>query len=146
MARLIRWFLFTAFSSDTAFNVAEEKADRFTANYERAPDKSLRLIDDPATSTYLSPPSFLSGGGGLTGTTADYLRFCEMLRNGGKFDDERIIGSRTLDLMRHNHLPGGRDLAQLAVGVVDQSERLIWSHPSSSRQDVSNPGRASHRR
>jgi len=107
--------------TDTAFSVAAEKVDRFAANYERAPDKSLRLIDDPATSAYLSAPSFLSGGGGLTGTTADYLRFCEMLRTGGKFDDERIIGARTLDLMRQNHLPGGRDLAQLAVGDFSET-------------------------
>jgi len=107
--------------TDTAFNVAEEKVGRFAANYERAPDKSLRLIDDPATSTYLSTPSFLSGGGGLTSTTADYLRFCEMLRNGGKLDDERIIGSRTLELMQRNHLPGGRDLAQLAIGDFSET-------------------------
>lgn len=106
---------------DTAFSVSADKVDRFTANYERAPDKSLQLIDDPEASTYLTPPSFLSGGGGLTGTTADYLRFCEMLRAGGELDGQRIIGSRTLGLMRQNHLRGGADLAQLAVGSFSET-------------------------
>lgn len=107
--------------SDTAFSVSADKVDRFTANYERAPDKSLQLIDDPEASTYLTPPSFLSGGGGLTGTTADYLRFCEMLRAGGELDGQRIIGSRTLGLMRQNHLRAGADLAQLAVGSFSET-------------------------
>jgi CubicO group peptidase (beta-lactamase class C family) len=106
---------------DTAFSVAPDAAERLAANYERQRDRSLKLIDDPQTSTYLTPPSFLSGGGGLTGTTADYLRFCEMLRCRGKLDGERIIGSRTLDLMRRNHLPLGADLSSLAVGAFSET-------------------------
>ena len=51
---------------DTAFFVAPEKKDRLAANYRRAADKSLRLIDDPETSSCLERPSFPSGGGGLT--------------------------------------------------------------------------------
>jgi CubicO group peptidase (beta-lactamase class C family) len=106
--------------TDTAFHVPAEKLDRFAANYERKPDKSLQLIDDPAASTYAEKPSFCSGGGGLTGTTADYLRFCEMLRCRGKLDGERIIGSRTLDLMTRNHLTGG-DLSTMAVGAFSET-------------------------
>jgi CubicO group peptidase (beta-lactamase class C family) len=106
---------------DTAFSVAPESVDRFAANYERKPDKSLHLLDDPADSTYLHKPTFFSGGGGLTGTTADYLKFCEMLRCEGKVNGERIIGSRTLGLMRKNHLPGGGDLSKLAVGAFSET-------------------------
>jgi CubicO group peptidase (beta-lactamase class C family) len=102
--------------TDTAFSVAPDKLDRFAANYQRQPDKSLRLIDDPLASTYAHTPSMLSGGGGLTGTTADYLRFCDMLRQGGEHAGERIIGSRTLRLMTANHLPGGQALATIALG------------------------------
>jgi CubicO group peptidase (beta-lactamase class C family) len=100
---------------DTAFHVAPEKAARLAANYRRAADKSLQLADDPATSDYLKPPKFLSGGAGLTGTAADYMRFCEALRRGGELDGARIIGPRTLELMRMNHLKDGLDLAGLAV-------------------------------
>lgn len=101
---------------DTSFWVSEDKRDRFTANYMRRPDKTLGLIDDPMASTYASPPSFLSGGGGLTSTMADYARFCEMLRRGGELDGARIIGERTLRLMRQNHLKDGRDLTTMAMG------------------------------
>jgi CubicO group peptidase (beta-lactamase class C family) len=106
--------------TDTAFHVPAGKLDRFAANYERAPDKSLKLIDDPTASTYATKPSFFSGGGGLTGTTADYLRFCEMLRGRGKLDGERVIGSRTLDLMTRNHLTGG-DLSTMAIGAFSET-------------------------
>ena len=44
----------------------------------------LTLQDDPATSSFLSPPSFISGGGGLCSTAADYLSFCRALLNGGE--------------------------------------------------------------
>jgi CubicO group peptidase (beta-lactamase class C family) len=105
--------------TDTAFSVAPDKVERFAANYQRGPDKTLKLLDDPEKSAYLAQPTFLSGGGGLTGTTADYLRFCEMLRQGGALDGKRIIGSRTLQLMRRNHLPG--DLSSLAIGAFSET-------------------------
>ena len=106
---------------DTAFSVASGKVDRLAANYERRPDKSLKLLDDPQASTYRVHPTFFSGGGGLTGTTADYLRFCEMLRRGGELDGERILGPRTLQLMTRNHLAGGRDLTQMAEGAFSET-------------------------
>jgi CubicO group peptidase (beta-lactamase class C family) len=106
---------------DTSFSVAPRKLDRFAANYERQPDKTLKLIDDPERSTYLKEPSFFSGGGGLTGTTADYFRFCEMLRRGGELDGARILGPRTLELMHRNHLAGGKDLASMADGAFSET-------------------------
>ena len=107
---------------DTAFHVPPEKQARFAANYQREPDKTLRLIDDPqGASQYLQKPLFFSGGGGLVSTTADYLRFCEMLRRGGELDGKRILGSRTIDLMRKNHLAGGKDLASMAIGAFSET-------------------------
>ncbi len=103
---------------DTAFQVAPDDVGRFAANYARNPDKTTTLLDDPTTSAFTRPPAFASGGGGLTGTMADYVRFCEMLRRGGELDGHRIIGPRTLDLMRMNHLPGGKDLASLDVDLL----------------------------
>jgi CubicO group peptidase (beta-lactamase class C family) len=103
---------------DTSFRVAPEKVHRFAANYQRNLDKTTTLLDDPTTSPYIADPLFVSGGGGLTGTMADYIRFCEMLRRGGELDGHRIIGPRTLDLMRQNHLPGGHDLAECDTALV----------------------------
>ena len=106
---------------DTSFMVASRKLDRFAANYEREPNKTLRLIDDPERSNYLKEPTFFSGGGGLTGTTADYLRFCEMLRQGGELDGARILGPRTIEIMHRNHLAGGKDLTQMAIGGFSET-------------------------
>ena len=107
--------------TDTAFWVPESKVQRFAANYERAADKSLQLIDDPLVSSYLTAPSFPSGGGGLVSTTADYARFCDMLRLQGTRNGVEIIGSRTLALMIRNHIIGGADLSQAAIGSFSET-------------------------
>jgi len=106
---------------DTAFAVAPDKLDRFCANYQRGPDKQLKLMDDPATSDFARPAAFKSGGGGLTGTVADYARFCEMLRRGGELDGARVLGPRTLELMHMNHLAGGKDLSTVALGTFSET-------------------------
>jgi len=107
--------------ADTSFAVADDKLDRFCANYRRGADKSLQLIDDPQTSEYRKEPTFFSGGGGLTGTTEDYLKFCEMLRRGGELDGARILGPRTIALMKRNHLKDGRDLTEMAISGFSET-------------------------
>ena len=106
--------------SDTGFFVPDEKLNRFAACYERAPDKSLRLQDDPTTSRYRSPPIAPSGAGGLVGTVTDYARFCEMLVGEGHFRGQQLIGRPVLKLMTQNHL-GGKSLAQMAVGGFSET-------------------------
>ena len=61
------------------------------------------------------PRTFLSGGGGLVATTADYLRFAQMLCNGGELDGVRILGRKTVELMTTNHLPRGGELREFAL-------------------------------
>src|SRR5580700_2404634 len=72
---------------DTDFFVPADKARRFAACYSASPQGAmtfhaadrkggLTLQDDPTTSSFLSPPAFISGGGGLCSTAADYLTFC----------------------------------------------------------------------
>ena len=101
--------------TDTAFVVPAEKVDRFAACYRRDSGKRLVLTDDPQVSGYRTEPSFLSGGGGLVSTTADYLRFCQMLLGGGELDGVRILGRKTVELMASNHLPGDGDLQSVAL-------------------------------
>ena len=101
---------------DTGFRVRDEQLDRFAASYFRRPkDKSLKLVDDPETSRYRTERPFLSGGGGLVSTAADYLRFCSMLVNGGELDGVRILGRKTVELMAANHLPGGGTMRDFAT-------------------------------
>ncbi len=101
---------------DTAFSVGDDRLARFAANYAHHAGREPSLFDDPETSTYRRQPSYLSGAGGLVSTTADYLAFCRMLVGGGELGGHRIIGRKTLELMTVNHLPGGADLTQMAVG------------------------------
>jgi CubicO group peptidase (beta-lactamase class C family) len=98
----------------TGFSVSDADLDRFAASYGRR-GKALRLLDDPARSTYRTLPAFLSGGGGLVSTVEDYVRFCQMLLNGGELDGVRILGRKTVELMTINHLPGGSDMSAVAV-------------------------------
>jgi len=107
--------------NDTAFYVPPEKVERLAANYRRGADKKPVLFDDPQKSTYLKEPSFFSGAGGLVSTTADYVRFCDMLRRGGELDGVRILGPRTIELMRRNHLKDGNDLTQMAIGGFSET-------------------------
>jgi CubicO group peptidase (beta-lactamase class C family) len=106
---------------DTSFSVPDAKLDRFAACYRRRADKQLELSDDPQTSPYRTPPKFVSGGGGLVSTIADYHRFCEMLRRGGELDGARILAPRTIRLMHANHLPADQDLTQLAIGTFSET-------------------------
>ena len=106
---------------DTGFDVPPEKIDRFAANYERGPDRKLRLLDDPATSNYAEPQTFFSGGGGLVSTAHDYHRFCQMLLNGGELDGARLLGPKTIELMTMNHLPDGQDLSERALGTFSET-------------------------
>ena len=104
---------------DTGFSVPESEFERFAACYEhdpgpRHPDgRRYRLQDAPQESHYTRPNSYHSGAGGLVTTASDYMRFSRMLAAGGVIDGERIIGTRTLDFMARNHLPGGGDLASM---------------------------------
>jgi CubicO group peptidase (beta-lactamase class C family) len=117
---------------DTGFFVPPGKAHRFAACYSADPQGGvtlhatdrkggLTLQDDPTKSSFLSPPSFVSGGGGLCSTAADYLTFCRTLLNGGELGSVRLIGPKTLALMTSNHLPGGRDLPAMSRSLFSEA-------------------------
>jgi CubicO group peptidase (beta-lactamase class C family) len=107
--------------TDTGFFVREDQRDRFAACYDARPGGAKKLQDDPQASPYLKPPALLSGGGGLVGTAADYLRFANMLLNGGELEGARILAPKTVRLMASNHLPGGQDLTQLSRSLFSES-------------------------
>lgn len=118
--------------TDTDFHVPAAKAGRLAACYSADPGGALTfhaterkgdltLQDDPATSSFLKPPEFISGGGGLCSTTADYLTFCRALINGGELGGVRLLGPKTLKLMATNHLPGGVDLPALSRSMFAEA-------------------------
>ncbi len=97
--------------TDTDFHVHDDDIDRFAALYVRNPatGEAVRAPDALGRAS-TSKPTMLGGGGGLVGTAHDYLRFAHMLLNKGELDGVRLLGSRTVDYMTRNHLPGGADL------------------------------------
>lgn len=104
--------------SDTDFFVPADKAARLAGCYQASASGTL----EPAPiRSFLQPPNAPSGGGGLVSTAADYMRFCELLRLGGALDGVRLLGPKTLQLMRANHLPGGADLADLSVSMFSEA-------------------------
>ena len=103
---------------DTAFFVDEAKAARLAQCYLMSPEGKLT----PAQlGSFREPPSAPSGGGGLVSTVTDYMRFCECLRRGGELDGARLLGPKTLALMRSNHLPGGKDLADVSLSMFTEA-------------------------
>ncbi len=87
---------------DTAFYVPEEKLDRVALIYGEGEDGGLERLDMGPTRTEM--PAGPSGGGGLWGTADDYLRFTQMLLNGGALDGVRLLAPRTVELMATNFL------------------------------------------
>jgi len=107
--------------ADTGYSVPPPKRDRLAAMYGR-PDlvapgvkilNNMRLwmqgfnerIDVSESYPVDAPETFQRGGLGLFGTAPDYLRFAQMLCNGGQFDGVRYLSRKTLELMHSNHLP-----------------------------------------
>jgi len=107
--------------TDTAFYVAEDKRARLAACYGVNETDKIVLQDDPRTSRFLSPPAFVSGGGGLLGTAADYMKFCNMLLAGGIADGHRFLSPKTIALMTLNHLPGGRELTDMSRSLFSEA-------------------------
>ena len=104
---------------DTSFFVPESKKDRFTSLYAypgdlrelipgmkgKIPEDLLMIkIDDRSYSPYLAKASVFDGGSGLVSTTEDYLKFAQMLLNGGKLGDVRILSRKSVELLSSNHL------------------------------------------
>lgn len=116
---------------DTGFSVADDKLDRFTAIHRRVKD-GLEIGDAPETSAYRKKPKFLTGGGGdlnggggLVSTARDYLRFSQMLLNGGELQGKRLLRAKTVRAMTTNQLPpealpmkvGGHPLPGIGFGL-----------------------------
>ena len=89
--------------TDTAFWVEPDKVDRFSHMYATNEGKLAKV----EFGQYLQKPNLLSGGGGLVSTATDYMRFAQMLANGGELDGVRILKPETVELMHTNHLPAG---------------------------------------
>jgi len=90
---------------DSGFIVPKDKLSRFAANHGfDTKGKKLTVTETAEKSVYTSPPKMLSGGGGCLSTARDYLRFCQMLLNGGELDGVRLLKKATVAEMTRNQL------------------------------------------
>jgi CubicO group peptidase (beta-lactamase class C family) len=88
---------------DTGFSVPEQHLDRFTTSYTPT-DDGLQVFDDARSGQWAAPPAFPSGAGGLVSTVPDFLRFAQMMVNGGSLGGERILARTTVEAMGTNQL------------------------------------------
>jgi len=97
---------------DTDFFVPTDKASRPAQRCMRSADGKLAPLPGH---DFLEPPAAPSGGSRLAFTAAECMRFCECLRRSGALGEVRVIGPKTLALMRANHLPSGRALGGVSI-------------------------------
>ncbi len=137
---------------DSGFHVPPEKIDRFATCYGPAAKGGLKIVDHPSTSRFARPAKLHSGGGGLVSTARDYLRFAQMLLNGGRLEGKRLLQPGTVADMTRNHVDeslmplklgspmintgfGLGVSVQVAVGETDSPGRLGehgWSGAAST--------------
>ncbi|MBD1383335.1 beta-lactamase family protein [Bacillus sp. IB182487] len=90
---------------DTGFHVPSEKLGRLPNSYIINPETGeLTVHDEPGDSKWGRPPVFPSGGGGLVSTADDYLAFCQMMLNKGRYGNDRILSRPSIELMTTDHL------------------------------------------
>ncbi|MGY0589614.1 MAG: serine hydrolase domain-containing protein [Paraglaciecola chathamensis] len=90
---------------DTGFYVPEDKQNRLAQIYVINQQGQTVPMENEPLGDYLSAPEIESGGGGLVSTIEDYYTFTQMLLNGGEYQGKRILGRKTVEYMRTNHLP-----------------------------------------
>ena len=110
---------------DTYFFIPDDQLNRLATAYTYYPDKGLnRFPNTPITEgdfsysadyPYRGPKKLFSGGAGLNSTAADYARFCQMMLQGGKFGNVRILSRKSVELMTHDQL--GRISPDQAFGL-----------------------------
>lgn len=127
--------------SDTDFGVPADKRARLVTMYgmpdifgvgvtfpqlkKAWADGYNERIDVSTTNPTDQPTHFARGGHGLFSTVSDYMRFAQMLLNGGALDGERILGRKIVELMHTNHVPvallpydiGGESYAGYGFGL-----------------------------
>ena len=103
--------------SDTFYYVPRDKQPRLvTVNRRQADGSMAKEATQPPTSGFVR-----IGGGGLSSTASDYIRFTRMLLNGGEFEGARILSAKSVDTMAENHI-GAIGLPALKTAMPDRSE------------------------
>ncbi len=114
---------------DTAFSLPAAKVARAAQPWQRPGGPPMTPRFDVAVA-----PRLESGGGGLVSTATDYLRFSQMLLNGGEFNGVRLLGRKTIDFMTADHLgliPGQQEGMGWGLGFQVRRDAGIAGLPGS---------------
>jgi CubicO group peptidase (beta-lactamase class C family) len=102
---------------DTGFHVDPAKMGRLATLYTMNAGALSANTGGNLALNYTKEPGMPSGGGGLVSTASDYLRFAQMLVQGGQLDGVRILAPSSVALMRSNRLPHAvRDANEFGIG------------------------------
>ena len=114
---------------DTGFHVPPSEVHRVALRH--AAGEAGALVPDSRGDPFTSPPAGPSGGGGLYGTADDYLRFAQMLLDGGALDGVRLLAPRTVEMMRTNHL-SAEATAHMRPGMGFGMDFMIYMDPAAA--------------
>ncbi|MCK4971816.1 MAG: beta-lactamase family protein [Candidatus Heimdallarchaeota archaeon] len=108
--------------TDTDFFVPPEKRERLVEAYTRNQEGNLVRVTGPIREGFNHKPKMLAGGIGLVSTLDDYLKFCIMMLNGGKYEGGQVISEETIDLMTSNQLPQGKSYLEMIMVQPEDPE------------------------
>ncbi len=108
---------------DTFFEVPKNKVKRFGTNHQRSKDGILTVMERPESSAFANEVTFFSGGHGLLSTAMDYLRYLQMMLNGGALDG--VSNCKPDDYRIDDPQPTQRRLSNL-VTAKDPAWLVHW--------------------
>ncbi|HEY2675722.1 MAG TPA: serine hydrolase domain-containing protein [Steroidobacteraceae bacterium] len=119
---------------DTGFYVPADKLDRVASIYQGdATGDAAKMPRDPGIS---QPPGLPSGGGGLYSTAEDYLRFAQMVLNGGELNGVRLVAPSTIELMRTNHISDEvKNARKFGIGLYQMQPGLGFGYDFAILED-----------
>ena len=92
--------------TDTYFYLPKEKKNRLVTLYTYPEGGPLQKSNHPIYQSFpiAGAKTYCSTGAGLSGTALDYAKFCQMVMNGGEFNNHRILGRKTIEMMMRNNV------------------------------------------
>jgi CubicO group peptidase (beta-lactamase class C family) len=118
---------------DTGFFVPAEKLDRVASIYQGDAAAATAMPKDSGIS---QPPGFPSGGGGLYSTAGDYLRFAQMVLNGGELNGVRLVAPSSIELMRTNHVSDEvKNARKFGIGLYQMQPGLGFGYDFAILED-----------
>lgn len=120
--------------NDTHFYLPEEKYNRlpdvFMSSHEGVVPTEYELIHYPIKGA----KKYLSGGADLSCTALDYAKFAQMIMNGGIYNENRILGIKTVEWITKGQVDGGINALGWGFGVVETKEMALqYASPGSNK-------------